>query len=326
MSAVAVARELRSFLRHHGSRSPAAARVVLDGLHAVLPADCRAISVWDPVAGAHRTLASSYPVVMLDLLDRRIHTDSLFAAIRAGGRPVRVRDLEPAQRRGEIFERGIIPHGFRDGVTYCLSAADGRYVGMVNASSLDGRHPDDDTVALMELLGPELGAALDPVPVPAARTGALGDGGTEGLVVERTGRVVGLTAGARPDLVRPPSPLAELVAATLADAAAPAPMLVVAPAGEVVAVELHASRAGVLVLHREVGPPVGLTVRELEVLDGLGHGLSNAEIGARLAIGARTVATHVEHVLAKTGARTRAAAARCAARWGLLVTPAPTAR
>lgn len=319
MPAVAAARRLRSFLRLHGSRTPGAARVVLDGLHEVIPADCAAISLWDPAVGAHRTLASSYPDPVTPLLDGRMHTDRLFVLVRDRGCPVRVRDLEPARRRGEIFERIIDPLGFRDGVTHCLVAADGRYVGMVNASTLDGRQPDDDTVALLELLGTDLAAALDVVPVPAARTAALGVGGTEGLVVERGGRVVGLSAGARPDLVRPPSPLVESVARVLGGGGIPGSLLVLTPVGEVIAVEVHPTPSGVLVLHRDADPPAGLTVRELQVLDGMGHGLSNAELGARLGIGARTVATHVEHVLAKTGARNRAAAAGLAARWGLLV-------
>jgi len=284
MSAVAAARELRSFLRRHGSRSPGAARAVLDGL--------------------------------TDLIDARMHTDRLFALVRDGGQAVRVRDLEPARRRGEIFERIILPHGFRDGVTLCLFAADDRYVGMLNASTLDARHPDDDTTALLELLAPDLAAALDPVPVPAPRTGGLGADGTDGLLVERAGRVVALSPGARPELLR--APLAGLVDAVLAGAPVLGPVLLVAASGQVVGVELHATARGVLVLHRATPPPAGLTVRELEVLDGVGHGLSNPEIGARLGIAPRTVATHVEHVLAKTGARNRAAAARCAARWGLV--------
>ena len=319
MPAVAAARRLRSFLRLHGSRTPGAARVVLDGLHEVVPADCAAISLWDPAAGAHRTLASSYPALVTPLLDARMHTDRLFTLVRDRGCPVRVRDLEPARRRGEIFERIIDPLGFRDGVTQCLVAADGRYVGMVNASTLDARQPDDDTVALLELLGADLAAALDVVPVPSPRTAGLGVAGTEGLVIERGSRAVGLSAGARPDLVEPPSALVGTVAAVLAGGAAPGPLLVLTTGGEVIAVELHPTRSGVLLLHREADPPAGLTVRELQVLDGIGHGLSNAEIGVRLGIGARTVATHVEHVLAKTGARNRAVAARSAARWGLLV-------
>ncbi|MDD7966380.1 helix-turn-helix transcriptional regulator [Actinomycetospora lemnae] len=319
MSAVAAARELRSFLRRHGSRSPGAARAVLAGLGEVVPADCVSLAVHDPATGGHRTLASSYPAAVDVIVDTRMHTDRLFTAVRAGRHAVRVRDLAPARRRGEIFERIIVPQGFRDGLTLCLFAADDRYVGMVNASMLDARHPDDDTVALLELLAPDLAAALDPVPVPAPRTAGLGDDGTDGLLVERADRVAVLSAGARPDLVTPPSPLAGVVADVLAGAPVPGPVLLVTAAGEVVGVELHATASGVLVLHRAVAPPAGLTVRELEVLDGVAHGLSNPEIGARLGISPRTVATHVEHVLAKTGARNRVAAARRAARWGLLV-------
>ncbi|MEJ2886606.1 helix-turn-helix transcriptional regulator [Actinomycetospora aeridis] len=317
MSAVAAARELRSFLRRHGSRSPGAARAVLDGLGEVVPADCVALSVWDASSGGHRTVASSYPAMVDGLIDTRMHTDRLFALVREGRQAVRVRDLAPTRRRGEIFERIIDPHGFRDGLTLCLFAADDRYVGMLNASTLDTRHPDDDTVALLELLGPDLAAALDPVPVPAPRTATLGTDGTHGLLVEGNGRAVPLSAGARPELLRVRS-LAGLVDAVLAGAPPPGPLLLVVASGEVVGVELHATARGVLVLHRAADAPAGLTVRELEVLDGVGHGLSNPEIGARLGIRPRTVATHVEHVLAKTGARNRAQAARCAARWGLM--------
>ncbi len=64
--------------------------------------------------------------------------------------------------------------------------------------------------------------------------------------------------------------------------------------------------------------PANLTDREAEVLGLVARGLVSKEIGAQLGIATRTVKHHIEHIYAKTGVSSRAAAALFAARHNLV--------
>jgi DNA-binding NarL/FixJ family response regulator len=66
--------------------------------------------------------------------------------------------------------------------------------------------------------------------------------------------------------------------------------------------------------------PGGLTAREVEVLRLLARGHSNREIGQRLVITPKTAANHVEHIYAKLGVSSRAAATLYATQHGLMGT------
>jgi DNA-binding NarL/FixJ family response regulator len=64
--------------------------------------------------------------------------------------------------------------------------------------------------------------------------------------------------------------------------------------------------------------PHDLTPRELEVLTLLAEGLEQGEIARRLVISPKTVSTHIERILSKLGARSRAQAVAIAYREDLV--------
>jgi DNA-binding NarL/FixJ family response regulator len=83
------------------------------------------------------------------------------------------------------------------------------------------------------------------------------------------------------------------------------------------AVDAVLSAAGHEATRRTVRP-AGLTAREVEILRLLARGLLNKQIAQRLYITPKTVSNHIEHIYAKIGVSTRAAAALFATEHGLL--------
>ncbi len=137
--------------------------------------------------------------------------------------------------------------------------------------------------------------------------------GLSGAAITRPARV--LAAADAYQAMREPRPHRE---ALVADAAA-AQLRAEVKSGRLDgdAVEAVLGAAGHRVARRREGP-AGLTAREVEVLQLLARGLSNKAIATRLVIAPKTVSNHVEHIYAKIGASSRAAAGLFAVQHGLL--------
>lgn len=289
------------------------ADAVLSALFSVVSPCAAAVERWDPVRGRHETLASGgYRDEALGAIEACFHEDPRFPVVRTGGRPVRVCDIDPAERRGPIFEQVILPGRFTDGVSLCL-AVGGRYVGSVHASTSAGV-VDDETVAVLRLLSADLTSLVDPLgglPVPVTD-----DAGVFAWSPS-DGRRLALSPSARPSLAAVGSPLVELLEPSRWPSRLGRHLLVVWN-GQVLAVEARPAGRWVIVEHRPSAPPAGLSLRELEVLAALATGATNRMVARSLGVGERTVTTHVEHVLTKLDAGNRAGAVAFAMTVGLV--------
>lgn len=294
------------------------ADAVLTALFSVVSPCAAAVERWDPVRGRHETVASAgYRDEALGVMEALFHEDPRFPVVRLGGRPLRVRDIDPAERRGPMFEQVILPARFTDGVSLCLTTG-GRYVGSVHASTSSGG-VDDESTAVLRLLSADLTSLVDPldgIPVPVASP----DAGAFAWS-PADGRALALTPSARPALVS--GPLADL----LTPARWPSRLgrhLLVVQGGELLAVEARPAGRWVVVEHRPAMAPAGLSLRELEVLALVATGATNRMVARSLGVGERTVATHVEHLLTKLDAGNRAGAVAFAVTAGLVRMPAMT--
>jgi DNA-binding CsgD family transcriptional regulator len=84
------------------------------------------------------------------------------------------------------------------------------------------------------------------------------------------------------------------------------------PAESVVVQQLVTGPGGDFVRDDDQLAALGMTPRELQILELMAEGLSNKEIGARLFVSENTVKTHLSRVFGKLGARRRTQAVQMA--------------
>lgn len=333
-SAAAQQRLLASAGVAAGSRAPRSqvAEELIAEFHAVAPYDAMQISLFDPFAQCHRTVANEgYADRIIEYLDTEYAGRDLgFQEIVNERRPMRMCDTSFEYRESYSYVHYWGAEGYRDGMTTALFADDGRYVGMACVSTAEEGVLTDEVRDFTALLSPVLGAAFDPFVDVAGWLDDTAQG--RRLMIRADGAVL----EPQGEAATPAVAVETVVGIAQAMQRAGQPVrrgLVAGPTGALVEVHLVRTSAPrldtapvVLATLADAGQPFGLTPRETEVLRHLIAGGSNREIANALGLAQRTVATHVEHLLEKLGVDTRTAATGHAIEHGLVRLDIPIAR
>jgi DNA-binding CsgD family transcriptional regulator len=307
------------------------AQALLEPLHRVVPFQAAWIGLLDPERREQVVLADQgYPDRVLAFFSSPAAVaETELVGLHRAGPPLCLRDFPVPAAELPGWAEYLWPAGFREALVAGLFTPDGRHLGQLALNTDTAAHPTDAARDLIGALAPLLGHAVDPLRSIAAAA-RLVHGATAGVVLTRARQPLPLPGLPTHPLLREGSALLA-VAARLADGRAHSmflcPQAGPDPAGHARVTVLacptqppHHLAAAVV-----VAPPGdlrGLTRRELQILGFLIEGWTNARIAAALVIAPRTVAAHMEHILAKLGAPNRALAAVRALGQGLYV-PCP---
>jgi DNA-binding CsgD family transcriptional regulator len=292
-----------------------------------LPLDAATLLAIDPLSGAHVQVAGiGYTAEISDALAAEFVTTPWYRNVVGRELPPSIsedaedpEELGPRFRQGWFYAERVRPAGFRDGITGALRHRD-RLVGLVHLSTESAGAYDIEARHLLASVIPALAALADPV----ARAGdahGLPERGAACLVtadamIELPGRERART---------PADPEFRGLLRAFADTNGHRLRLLWPVDGVWYRVTLHRHRPdaalpadAVLVHEASTELPYGLSPRELEVLTRAATGQTNQAIAQALFLSPRTVHSHIEHLLRKTGAASRAEATALAVRDGLL--------
>lgn len=313
---------------------PRRAEELLTALRRVVPFDAAWLALTDLHHPRYSTLASvdlSDSVLTYFTGPAHAHDIEVTGTNRATP-PMSPSDLSFPAAELPSWAECLLPAGFCEGFGVGLFASDGRHVGFLGLLSGSRDPPSQAARRTLGQLLSVLARGIDPM-LSLLAIGRLVQGASAGVVLSTEGGVEVLP-GMQGHLL--------LAAGSSALAAARAALVTGriyrsflwplggrhAPAGHVRITTLGSTgelpiRLLGLALVSPPGDLRGLTPRELEVLGLVIEGFSNATIARALVIAPRTVAAHLEHILAKLSAPSRTLAAVRAERAGLYVPPQP---
>jgi DNA-binding CsgD family transcriptional regulator len=306
------------------------AAALLEPLHQLLPFDGAWLALHDENQRGHHSLVSTgWDSRTAAYLDGPILVDEIEQLGMTRSRtPLRVADVPTPVSELRSWAECLTPAGFREGLGMCLIAGDGRLLGFLGLFTGSRAVPSDTARDLLAALGPALAHAVDPLRSTAAAA-QLVHSATAAVILTRSLGVLALPGLPDHPALRPGSPVLaaahEMLDGPQTSFLLPAPS---EPGGylrvTVLLVPHNApNHLSAIVVLSPCGDDLqGLTRRELEVLGLLIAGQHNNQAAQTLTVTPRTIATHIEHILTKLAADTRALAAVRAQRRGLYIPPA----
>lgn len=310
------------------------AQAMLDELHHHIPFDGAWMALAEPDGAGYTSLASTHldgPSLRYLSGPQMAHDIELTGADRDRP-PTSLSDLPSSARDLRTWAECLVPAGFHEALSVALFEAGGRHVGFMTVLFHRADPPDRALRRRFARLVPRVAAGIDPLRSIAA-SAVFVDGAIAGAVLLPDHGVARLPGLSDDPLLAPGSDLVGTARDALEDGGNYASFLWPRGARQapdeyvrvtVLACEsdLDAVACGVVVLSR-ARDLRGLTPRELEVLGHVIEGCANHEIARALVVSPRTIAAHIEHILFKLDATSRALAAVRAERAGLYI---PVAR
>jgi DNA-binding CsgD family transcriptional regulator len=302
---------------------------LLQPLHRLLPFDGAWLALSDEERRGHRSLVSTgWDRRTAAYLDGPVLADEIEQlGMSRSHNPLRVADFPSPASELRSWAECLLPAGFREGLGMCLFTADGRHLGFLGLFTGSRTVPPDAARDLLAALGPALAQAVDPLR-SAAAAAHLVHSAAAGVILTRSRDVLSLPGLPGHAALSPGSPVLD-AAREMLDGPQTAFLLPAPeePQGYLRVTGLEVPEDGLpdlsaIVVLSRCGDLHGLTRRELEVLGLLIAGWHNAPAAQRLGVTPRTVASHIEHILTKLDADTRALAAVRAQRRGLYIPPA----
>ena len=313
-------------LAHIGSRpGPVAERAhdAVASLRRLVPFDAHWIALRNPVTGELATLsAAGHDDATIRYLAGPVAAEVSRRGPREDAPVLHVTALPVS---GATFASAhLSPAGYVDCTLAALTTLDDHTVGFLSLStgSVDG-FADGRLEALRPLL-PLVADAVDPIGDLTAIARQVGDA-FAAVLITHEGGTAELHGVPGPGQLTSHSAVIGEAARRLGHPVGSSSFLDPEPAGGGLRVTVLPAPPGTpfgcagVVVASPPGDIHGLTTRELEILGLLIEGWSNAQIAHQLILAPRTVATHVEHILAKLGVLSRAHAAVLAERDGIYI-------